>query len=339
MHIAPMKVTLKDVASASGYSISTVSRVLSGSDTISLEVREHVIRCAEKLNYPFRKAKIPLYTNGVRNITLLTDFHQGEFYSSLFAGYVKAADELDVQISLVSVSGKENRLDDVILNDQMHRSEGFILFLPTLEHGAYHDLLSKLKAARRRLPLLSNALIQTPVLPTITFDGYSGGHLAGNHFAERGYKTVGLLKGPAGKAESSFRTNGFKDACESHGLALTWEASGNFEFDSGYTAFDSFQSAKQRPRAVFASNDLMAIGFYEAARGRGLRVPEDVAILGYDDLPMCRQVKPEISSIHTDFLELGRLSLQTLLDVILRKKDPIQALSFVPVTLVKREST
>lgn len=334
-----MRTTLKDIAEKSGYSISTISRVLNGSQNISTEVQRKVLALAETLGYPFDKSIIPYYSNGVKRILLLTDFHEGEFYSSFYAGYVKAADEMNVQLLLISVINELKSIHDVILSQRMGHIDGIVLFTPSLDHEDYKNLRLKLSEAKNNVPIISNGLIQSPVLQTITFDGYSGAHLAAYHLAQQGYKHVGLINGPTGKAESSFRSNGFKDGCHQKKLQIVWEVDGDFMFDSAFNSFQSYLKTDPKPEAVFVSNDLMAIGFFEAARNYGLKIPDDLAIIGYDDLPMCRQVRPEITSVRTDFYELGKQTIQSLLSLIQGQTRENKTLSFVPVQLKKRGST
>jgi DNA-binding LacI/PurR family transcriptional regulator len=123
-----------------------------------------------------------------------------------------------------------------------------------------------------------------------------------------------------------------------HDLDVVWEVQGDFTFESGFKSFESFQLSNQQPQGIFFSNDLMAAGFSFAATNAGLQIPRDVSIVGYDNLPVCYQLQPNLSSIETDFEELGRLSIQTLLDMIERKDRLRSTLSLVPVTLNRKNS-
>ncbi len=153
-----MRVTLKDIAKESGYSISTVSRVLNGSDNISVEVQKHIVKCAEKLNYPFSKSKINIHSNGRKNIALVTDFREGEFYASFFFGYNSAAIDMGINLSLISVTNHNDPLIDVIDDLDKHRYDGIALFIPEMKHSEYLDLKQKLSKANKNIPVVSNAL-------------------------------------------------------------------------------------------------------------------------------------------------------------------------------------
>ncbi len=332
-----MRITLKHIADKTGYSISTVSRVLNGTNKISLDVQRKIVKVAEELEYPFNKNQIPMYSNGAKDIVLITELAHGEFYASAFSGYFNAANKLDVNLSLISANQQNKSLFDIISARIQHQVDGIALFIPTMEYNDYTQLLNQLREAQLSVPMISNGLIENPILPTITFDGYSGGFLAAECFHQKNMKKVGILKGPSGKAESSFRTNGFRDYCTNHNLDIVWEVQGDFTFYSGFRAFESFRKSPEQPEGIFFSNDLMAIGFSNAAINAGLHIPRDVSIIGYDNLPVCYQLQPNLSSIETDFEELGRLSIQTLLDII-ERKDQRSTLSLVPVYYNRKDS-
>lgn len=330
-----MKVTLKDIADESGYSISTVSRVLNGSGNISTEVQKQILKIAEKLNYPFAKSKIPIYSNGSLHIALVTDFREGEFYGSFFYGFNLAAREVGVQLSLIDVADHEENLIKTINDLDEQIIDGICLFMPEMNQEDYLNLLNKINSS---LPIVSNAMIQSPVVPTITFDGYSGGHLAAEHFHKKGYSTFGIIKGPFEKAESRFRYNGFKDHLENLGHKITWETTGDFMFKSGVKAYEEYSTLKNKPQAIFISNDLMGKGFLEAAKNDGNKIPEDVAVISYDNLPICVESYPPITSIDTNFVELGKETFKVLKDIIARKHAQRGTLSLIPVSLIERET-
>jgi len=321
-----MKVTLQDIANATGYSISTVSRVLSGSSKISSSARTDIIASAQRLKYPLNRIRASDKDQTQLNVALITDFHEGEFYSSYFVGFAKTAPSLNMRLSLISLGDPRTEIKEYIGQVSDQYFDGAILFLPELQRSDYESLIHDLP---EQFPVISNALIESPVIPTITFDGYGGGHTAAEHFHKQGYATAGIVKGPASKAETRFRNMGFQDYCtKTKGkLSLTWQFEGDFSYKSGVDAFADWLKQANRPRAVFLSNDLMATGFMEAARMEHIRIPEEVAIMSYDDLPMCEHSHPEISSI------------RTLKDKILHPEHSVGVQSLIPVSLIVRAST
>lgn len=333
-----MKVTLQDISRETGFSVSTVSRVLGGSKKISATTRNRIIETAKRLQYPMGRIRSSASGESTLNIALITDFHEGEFYASYFSGFARAAPTLNIRLSLLSLNNPRAEIPGHLSHSSDRYYDGAILFIPGFVRTDYQDVLKRLPNG---FPILSNAIIESPVIPTITFDGYGGGTLALQHFKERGYSTVGLVKGPANKAESSYRTMGFRDAClRTHGeIRLTWEFQGDYLYHAGVDAFRDWVGCSERPRAVFVANDLMATGLLEAARVAGIRIPEDLAILGYDDLPMCRHSQPDISSIRTDFVALAQTTLRELKHRITDPDHPSGIQSLIPVSLVHRSST
>jgi|GEM_PF-177045 len=376
-----MKPTLKQIADKTGYSISTISRSLANSPSISKKTRDEVHGAAREIGYRStarkrrqRKKKKTLH------FALLSEYRIGEFYASMFCGYRDASYKESVRISLLSV--QDQRIECVRTIQHIHKEnqyDGFILFFPALERAHYEDILRVLPNG---FPVVSNALIDNPNLATITFDGYNGGRMAAAHFHELGYRRLGIIEGPAVRPESRFRSNGFTDYVQHQSdLELTWRFNGNYEFQSGIEAFQAFRNSSQAdlaarrglksgkdPKsegepmpgtavstgtgsntpagrtvlpadAIFAANDSMATGFMEEARAAGLRIPDDVAILGYDNLPTGIHRKPTLSSIATDFIELGISSIKMLKNKISKQGHKHGTLSLIPVHLVQREST
>lgn len=256
-----MKITLKDIAEDTGYSISTVSRVLNGSDKISNKASRRICQSAQRLNYPISTVKNGSYSgNALKRICVATEFRMGEFYSSLFFGLDRAALKSQVQLSLSSLPqpfSQALKMIQRLVED--HYYEGLIIYAPKFQREHYHKLFNALP---KNFPLVSNALIENPVIPTVTFDGYSGGYLAAEHLYEQGYKHCGVVKGPLEKPEARYRFNGFRDyITQTADMTIDWTYSGNFRFNSGKEAFKAFHRTENKPRALFASNDNMAHAF------------------------------------------------------------------------------
>ncbi len=333
-----MKVTLKDIADETGYSISTVSRVLNGSDKISKKARRQIYQSAKRLNYPiYRTLNGDKIVDSLKVFFIVTGFHIGEFYSSLFEGMTKAAEKHNAQISFIGLKKPFDETLDTIRELSKEKYEGMILFAPEFDKQHYQKILDVLPD---QFPVVSNGLIENPVISTVTFDGYSGGFLAAEHFHKKNYKQCGIISGPFEKSDARYRTNGFRDYIyQTHDMELTWEYPGDFTFESGIAAFKSFKKAENKPRAIFASNDSMGHAFLEEALANDYRVPEDLALIGHDDLPICRRHRPTISSIHTDYEKLGLVTMEKMKEVLSNPEQQQGVLSLVPVTVAPRESS
>lgn len=332
-----MKITLKDIAEDTGFSISTISRVLRGSNKISSDTQNKVLSSAAKLGY-----KIPVNGNDKSkknfNVALVaTGFHEGEFYSSFFHGLNKAASQHNIRLFLSAVLDYEKELLKLLKSLASDFYDGIVLFVPELKRTEYEKISSSLPGT---FPIISNSLIENPVFPTVTFDSYSGGFLAAKHFQEQGYKKVGIILGPPERSESRFRKNGFADyISQQPDMELIWSCKGDFTFESGVEACLKFHKEKNKPEAIFTSNDTMANGFLVTAKKHNYNVPGDIALIGYDDLPHNMYTHPTISSIHTDYEKLGNATIKVLLERISKTDLKSSLLSFVPVSVSHKGSS
>lgn len=333
-----MKVTLKDIANDTGYSVSTVSRVLNGSDKISSKTRDEILESAERYNYKTPKVRNAHTSSRLLNIALVaTGFHEGEFYVSFFNGLNRAAKKNNIRLFLSGVLDIKEEIANILKEITLNYYDGAIVYIPEFGRRDYETLDNMIPS---KFPVVSNALIENPVFSTITFDSYSGGHLAAVHFEEKGHAKVGVIKGPAERAESRFRYNGFADYVNHHpNMKLSWSFDGDFTFESGHEAFEKFEKLSKKPTAIFACNDDMCNGFMEAGLEKNYRFPDDVAMIGYDDLPVCRHNRPTMSSIKTDYEQLGAATMKLLREKLSNPELKTSMLSFVPVSISERESS
>ncbi len=333
-----MKVTLKDIAEDTGYSISTVSRVLNGSDKISTPTRREIYQSAKKLKYPvYRSINGDTLIDTLNVSLILTRHHIGEFYASFYHGFNVAAQKHNIQLSLTSLRCSFDQALKRIKKLSNRKNDGLILFAPEFRNSDYRQVYDALP---ENYPIVSNGLIENPVFSTVTFDGYSGGFLAAEHFNKQGYHSCGIIRGAFDAIEARYRSNGFRDFIfQSPEMELSWDYHGDFSFESGREAFREFQKLEIKPRAVFASNDAMCHAFMEEALMHHYDVPGDIAVIGYDDLPICEHHRPTITSIHTDYEKLGEVTMEKLKELLSNPKQEMGVLSLVPVTLKKRESS
>lgn len=330
-----MKVTLHSIAKDTGLSVSTVSRVLRGETKAGGQNERLVLESAQRLNYPMQKQRTPVDLRREIFIAVLTHLYEGEFFASFFQGFHEASKGTNVRFGLFSVADIDVPVN-AFIRDLNRTFDAAVLFLPELDAEQYREILQVLPPD---FPVISTATILNPVFDTITFDAYSGGHLVADHFFHRGYKNVGIIHGPQTKLEARFRSNGFVDSVKNRpGVELIWEFHGDYSVESGQEAYQAYAAATSRPRAIFSANDTMLLGFIELARADGIRVPEDLAIAGYDNLPMCRMHYPQITSIFTDYKKLGQRVMQLLVSQLESPSPHHGVLSLIPVSLEVRES-
>ena len=333
------KTTLQDISEYTGLSISTVSRILRGESGPNSQNVEKTIDAAMRLQYPlnvgFLKNKYQFKSQ--TKIAFLTTIFPSEFYAAIFSGINSAAESssFDIRIHHLNVE----RVDlieytrELIIQDY----HGAILFLPTFDECVYDQLIEEIHPS---FAIISALPIQNPTLDTITFDSYGGGYLIAQHFHKKGYLEVGIVNGPFERQESLLRRNGFQDYISKHtDMKLVWNYDGNFEYLDGFTAFTHYLNSSNKPRAIFCANDVMCMSFLSKATEYGINVPGEVALAGYDDLPLCEFVHPAITSINTDYTLLGRKALGILQSKLNGDDRQMGIQSLIPVSISKREST
>jgi len=174
----------------------------------------------------------------------------------------------------------------------------------------------------------------------INTDNHGGALAMVRHLAGLGHRRIALIRGPEENADARERLRGYRDALRAEGLpaAESLELAGDFSEESGYRAGQLLLTLKPRPTAVFAANDSMAIGCLFALRAAGVRVPDDVALAGFDDIPIARYLSPSLSSVHVPIAELGMRAMERLLHAVENKNEHERRRETVATTLVVRGS-
>ena len=334
-----MKTTLKDIAKETSLSISTVSRVLRGETSPHNKNTDIVLQAAKELNYEADTIKTGGNSrkSNRKRIAIVTKPMTGEFYADFFNGFVVTAEKTDIDITLVNRQEEIEPLTEYLatLPDEFY--DAAILFYPKLKPNQY---LKILKVLPDDFPIISLASVVNPVIDTTTFDSYRGGYIVAEHFHQLGYKKVGIITGPVKWTEPFLRRNGFVDYAKFRSpMELGWECEGDYNIDSGKKAFSQFKKLDDRPGAVFVSNDYMALGFMIDAMNAGFKVPDDIAICGYDDLEISENFSPSLTSVHTDFKLLAE-NVYRMIEERWSTKSPNNGLlNLLPVSLKIRNST
>jgi len=327
-----MKIKLEDIAIRSGYSVATVSRVLSGKAKGRSQSVYDVIHTARDLGY---KISLNQYSNIDIPIemALVTQHDAEEFYSCLYESFDRIASKMNIQISIHSAKHSSNLIEQIHLVSKFH--DGIILMAPTLVSEDYEKILNKV----RPFPIISIAPVDGNILPTITFDSYEGGRLAGETLINAGFKRFGIITGPMIKWEANLRKNGFNDALRKSGFEIDWEFQGDYSFASGETAFKDIRQNGIRGLGIFSSNDQMALGFLHTALENGLAIPGDFGMVGYDNMPYSKVFYPKLSTIDTDLDLLAEASLESLRSKIRdNNKKTNSTTTLLPVEMVKRRT-
>jgi len=280
---------------------------LNGNTNVTDETRERIMRVAARLRYVPHSAARSLITRRTQTIGALLPDLFGEFFSELIRGIDLAARARGLHL-LVSSSHGNAEEAAAALRAMQGRVDGMLIMSPHVDAAFLHRNLPDSVPA-----VLINSAVKNARYATLSIDNYGGAHGMTDHLIACGYRHIAFVGGPDGNYDAAERLRGFRDALavSRQEVAVTL-LSGDFTEESGYAAGVEIVAAKKRPRAVFAANDMMAIGCLRAFAESGVRVPADIAVVGFDDIPIARFVSPALSTVRVQIAELGRNALEQL---------------------------
>jgi LacI family transcriptional regulator len=328
--------SIREVARQAGVSVATVSRVLNQTGPVRDETRQRVLERVASLGYVPHSAARSLSLRRTQSIgVVLPDLH-GEFFSELIRGIDRVARRAGYHV-LVSGSHSDPAEIEAVLRALHGRVDGLILMPMGLQADVRRARLP------RRLPVvLLNDSDPDTEHDSIRIDNRGGARSATEHLIELGHRRIAFVCGPAHNSDAAERLAGFRDALAARGFAVLPEdlLEGDFREDSGYRAGSLLaRRASPRPTAVFAANDAMAIGCRSALREHGLAVPGDVALVGFDDIPIARFLDPPLTSVRVAIAELGSRAMERLLQAAEPGSATARHHEIVAATLVVRAST
>ncbi len=298
-------VTIKDVARVAQVSVATVSRALNGHGNVAEEVRNRVFAAARELRYTPHAAARSLSSRRTQTLgVVLPDLH-GEFFSELMRGIDQAAREHGLHLLVSSYHGDPEE-QGAALRAMRGRVDGLLVMSPYMEAPAVLD---------DSLPMvLINSQCQGESVAALGVDNYGGAFAMVEHLVMCGHRRIAFIAGPAGNFDAHERLRGYREALKRFAPdAESWVVPGDFDEASGHRAGLALLDAAQRPDAVFAANDMMALGCLFAFAHAGVQVPEDVALAGFDDIPMARYVHPSLSTVRGNLSELGARAARMLI--------------------------
>lgn len=326
--------TIRDVARAAGVSIATVSRVYTGSSAVSEDTGRRVLAAAARLDYWPNAAARSLTTSRTHTLGVLLPDLYGEFYSEVIRGIDEAARDARYQV-LVSGSHADAETLVFVGRSLRGRVDGLIIMAPDV---ASSQAIAELM---RSYPVvLLNAPSSRDLCDTISIANFEGAHTLVRHLIGLGHTRIAALLGPTGNNDAEDRRKGYKSALHEAGLngVPPQEVRGDFTEASGYQAAEALLALSPRPTAVFALNDYMAIGLLGALNDRGVRVPQDLAVAGFDDIAVSRYLSPPLTTVHVDAHDLGRRAVQQWLLGVQGVRDRAKVHEVLPTKLVVRGS-
>ncbi|HEX2222760.1 MAG TPA: LacI family DNA-binding transcriptional regulator [Thermoanaerobaculia bacterium] len=317
-----MAITIKEVAREAGVSVATVSRVFTGKGPVQEETRRRVLEVAARLRYLPNATARSLTTNKTGALGVLLPDLYGEFFSEVIRGIDLAARRRGYHV-FVSSSHSDRSEVETVLRALRGRVDGLLVMSPEVDAQA---LQANLPAA---LPVtLLNTEWEGSDVPSLNIDNHGGAYAMARHLVGLGHRRIAFVEGAPGNYDARERLRGYRDGLRDSvdpavGAAeiASLEIPGEFSEESGYRAGAALLRLDPRPTAVFAANDAMAIGLLSALQEAGVRVPADIAVAGFDDIPIARFLTPALTTVRVGIAELGARALERLLAAVENPED------------------
>ncbi len=318
-----MPAKLRDVAQKAGVSIKTVSRVVNNQGEISEATRQRVLAAIADLHYRPSKVARALVTQRSDTVGLVLSDITNPFFPEVARGVLDVAESCGYNVFLCNSDGNLERETRILESLVDHGVDGVIIF-PTFE---LEPVLRRL--AGPHLPIVVvNRQYDLPGVSTVMIQTRRGAQLAVEHLIRQGHTAIAMLAGQSHEVPQLERVQGYRDVLAAHGLPIReeWIIGGVPVRNRGRESALALLSRYPEITAIFAYNDLLALGAIEACQALGRRVPEDCAIIGFDDIPLAGAVCPPLTTVHVHKYELGRLAVERLLQMLAQ---PDQ--TFVPI--------
>jgi len=316
-----MGVTIKDVAREAQVSVATVSRALNGQNNVAEIVRKRVRSVAERLQYTPHHAARSLSSRRTHTVGVVLPDLYGEFFSELMFGIDQVARERGLHLLVSSYHGDPVE-QGAALRSMRGRVDGLLVMSPCADPGTSLDdaLAASVDA------VLINTRPSDVARGTIGIDNHGGARAMVAHLAAVGHGSIAFVSGPDDNLDASERLRGYRDAMaeflpDAEPLVLP----GDFTEASGQRAGRALLAAPVLPQAVFAANDMMALGCLFALVQAGCKVPGKVAVAGFDDIPLARYVHPSLTTMRVDIARLGADAMRLLLDEPASDRQPLRA--------------
>ncbi|WEG13323.1 LacI family DNA-binding transcriptional regulator [Pullulanibacillus sp. KACC 23026] len=323
--------TIKDVARLSNVSVSTVSRVINSSGYVAKEVHERVVKSMKALNYQPNEVARGLVSKKTSIIGLIIPDVSNPFFSDIARGVEDKAIMNQYNVMLCNTDWQLERETNYIKLLQGKWVEGIVL-------AGTRSLEAELTSVLGNLPVVFVDRKPFNSASAIWSDNEQGGYMATNHLIENGCENIVHLSGPKDSPSAVARRTGFLKAIEEHPEVTGSVIQGDFRYNSGFSLASDLFSKKEFPDGIFAGNDLMAVGVTQAANRYKVNIPEDIKLIGYDNIAMSQYVYPSISTIAQSGYEMGGMALELLLESLERKEKRDVQQEFSPQLIIRKST-
>ena len=328
-------VTIHDVARAVGVSAMTVSRALGNKPGVSARTREQVREAARRLGYAMHPAAKSLAGGKLDTLGMLVPDVGSQYIGELVRGVGEALDKALFDLILYTTHRDPERERERIRHLTRGQADGLLAVLPRTIDGH----IEALEEAQAPVVILDHRGVNTR-LPCVGTTNAAGARAAVAHLVSLGHRRIGHITGLDGTHASLERERGYREALHEAGLPVdaALVRQGDFQQPRAFQATRALLALPDPPTAIFAANDVSACGAIEAVKDRGLSVPGDVSVVGFDDIPMATQIHPLLTTVRQPLFEMGATAARMLIAQV-RGLEPLAPRVELPTELVIRASS
>ena len=291
-----MAVTIKDVSKDAAVSIKTVSRVINNEENVAKATKAKVLLSVKKLGFKPNKSAQSLRSKKSYMLALLYDNPNKSYLADVQSGIFNACKNTGYNLVIQECDYKSNELkNDIVQFVEDFKIDGLIITPPLSDMA---EFLQNLDNYQIEYSVIAPSTLNTESL-YVSSNDYEAAFTITSQIIKHGHKDIGFIKGHPKHSASHLRFNGYLDAMKSHGIEKNdqWIKQGNFSFKSGFDAGVEIFHSEKIPTAIFASNDSMAAGIMKSAQMKGMKVPNDLSLAGFDDSPIAHQIWPALTTV------------------------------------------
>ena len=329
-----MSVTIKDVARESGVNTSTVSRALNNGYGVNHKTRKHVMEVATRLNYRTNQVARGLVTGRSQSIGLVVSDIRNPFFAEVARGAEDAAYRASCDLVLCNSDLKAEKQMGYFDSLLAKRVGGIVMnSVAALSHAQQDQLW----AAGVPIVLLNRSSVYRR-FSSVLGDNLEGGEIAGNYLIDLGHTKVGHITGPLDHGNLTDRAKGFLKVFRERGLPEPEVIRGEHTFAGGYESANRLLAPDRKITAIFAGNDVLAFGCIRAAIEKGIRIPDDLSIIGFDNVEMSQITNPPLTTIDQPKYEIGKAAIEMLLNMMAKDGSREPEHRMIGVRLIERQS-
>ena len=303
---------MTDVAKLANVSTATVSRVIQNPDAVKEKTRMKVLQAIEELNYQPNVLARYFRRTETKTILVMVPSIENNVFPQMIAGIDLIAHQSGYKVLLGNTYQDPDKAYSYLEELKQKQVDGVILLTTRLDNNVITDIADKYPV------VLTSDFIAELNVPTVAIDNISSARNAVEHLLQLGHQRVGMITGPLDIPLSRDRLKGYRQALLERGIGIDGVLiqEGDHHYESGYNQMNKFLALENPPTAIFAANDSMAMGAVKAVKAHGLRVPEDIGVVGFDNIQFSDIFEPSLTTVAQPFMEMGQRSMELLLKQI-----------------------